>query len=276
MTTSVLATPLEEVVFTVVDVETTGLESAMGDRVCEIALLQGRGDREIMTFQSLIDPQRAISPRAFQINQITYEMLEGAPSFSEVAGQVWEMINGAVLVAHNARFDLKFLTMEMDLALRALPQVPVVDTMWLARQCYSFPHNSLGAVARSLGLAVHTQHRAMADVRLTWSILRRFIQDLRIQNVYTLGELLKKQGKRIKMPRVTRMPVPTELTDAVARHLPLKMRYITAQGAETTRVIDPLHVETRNDSMYLIANCRLRGEQRTFRMDRIVDLQLLD
>lgn len=104
--------PLDSVAFAVLDLETTGLSPAYGHRVCEVACLRIQGGRVTGEFESLVDPVRPISPGAFAVNQITPDMLAGAPQFREVAPSLLAVTENAVLVAHNAGFDLGFLVHE--------------------------------------------------------------------------------------------------------------------------------------------------------------------
>jgi DNA polymerase-3 subunit epsilon len=274
--TQYLDLPLDEVTFAILDVETTGLNPAYGDRVCEIALLQLRGDEELAAFCTLVDPGRPISPGAFAVNRITPDMLRGAPRFSEIAAQVLTLLQDAVLVAHNAPFDLGFLSAEMEMARCTVPDLPVVDTLALARACYSFYSNSLGAIAQTLGLVGHADlHRAMRDVRLTQQLLRYFLADLQPLGVLTLEDLLRRQGGPARVPRREELPLPPQLAEAISSGQTLLLRYVDAFGRETERVVRPLHVTTQRGELYLIAYCHLREDQRTFRLDRIVEMKAI-
>jgi DNA polymerase-3 subunit epsilon len=274
--TQYLDLPLDEVTFAILDVETTGLNPAYGDRVCEIALLQLRGDEELAAFCTLVDPGRPISPGAFAVNRITSDMLRGAPRFSEIAAQVLTLLQDAVLVAHNAPFDLGFLSAEMEMARCTVPDLPVVDTLALARACYSFYSNSLGAIAQTLGLVGHADlHRAMRDVRLTQQLLRYFLADLQPLGVLTLEDLLRRQGGPARVPRREELPLPPQLAEAISSGQTLLLRYVDAFGRETERVVRPLHVTTQRGELYLIAYCHLREDQRTFRLDRIVEMKAI-
>jgi DNA polymerase III epsilon subunit family exonuclease len=269
--------PLDEVTFTILDVETTGLSPAYGDRVCEIALLQVRGDEELAAFCTLVDPGRPISPGAFAVNRITAELLRGAPRFSEIADQVLAFLQDTVLVAHNAPFDLGFLSAEMEMARRALPALPVVDTLALARACYNFYSNSLGAIARTLNLIGYPElHRAMGDARLTQQLLRYFLEDLRPRGVVTLEHLLRRQGGAAQVPRREGPPLPPQLAEAISGGRTLFLRYIDAGGRETERLVRPLQVTAQRGELYLVAYCYLREDQRAFRLDRIVEMKAAD
>jgi DNA polymerase-3 subunit epsilon len=269
--------PLDEITFTILDVETTGLSPAYGDRVCEIALLQVRGDEELAAFCTLVYSGRSISPGAFAVNRITAEMLRGAPRFSEVADRVLALLQGTVLVAHNAPFDLGFLSAELEMAWRALPDLPVVDTLALARACYNFYSNSLGAIARTLSLDGYPElHRAMGDVRLTQQLLRYFLEDLRPHGVVTLEHLLWRQGGPARVPRRESLPLPPQLAEAISGGQTLFLRYVDAGGRETERLVRPLQVTSARGELYLVAYCYLREDQRTFRLDRIVEMKAIE
>jgi DNA polymerase-3 subunit epsilon len=266
-------TPLDEITFTVLDVETTGLTPQFGDRVCEIALLRFRGDRELGRFHSLVNPLRPISPGAFAVNGIRDEELAGAPIFAEITPPILEFLEGTTLVAHNAPFDLSFLDAEFGIC--GLPPVAnsVIDTLALARRCYCFGSNSLQSVARALGLVTRGQHRALADAVTTKLVLERFLADLHQRSVLTLGELLEAQGGCVEVPEREAIPLPPEVEEALNSGGGLWLRYVSSVGEETLREVNPLQVTSYGGCVYLVAFCHLRNEQRTFRLDRIVEMR---
>lgn len=102
-------TLLDEVLFTFIDIETTGFSPKYGDKICEIALLKVRRDQVYDSYQTLVNPGRKISAGAMAVNGITNEMVKNAPFFCEIADKVIRIIGDSVGIAHNARFDLSFL-----------------------------------------------------------------------------------------------------------------------------------------------------------------------
>src|SRR5436190_16673109 len=90
--------PIDELAFTFVDVETTGLAHASGDRVCEIALLRVHGDHEVARFESLVHPQRPMHSGALAVHGITDAMLANAPAFAALLPQIHALLQDAVLV----------------------------------------------------------------------------------------------------------------------------------------------------------------------------------
>jgi DNA polymerase III epsilon subunit family exonuclease len=265
--------PLSQTTFVVLDVETTGLSPAYGHRICEVACLSMRDGLEMGRFESLVDPGRSISEGAYYVNHITAAMLEGAPIFAAVAGPLLALMEGAVLVAHNAPFDLGFLAAELEIAQLPPPEGQVVDTLALARRTYSFARNGLSAVASALGLEMGTAHRAMADVCTTYQVLDRILADLDARwSVTTLGDLIAFQGGPIPYPQPRSLPLPPTISEALEGGGRVRLRYIDAYGRETVRAIRPLRVQEHRGLLYLQAHCYRAGALRTFRLDRVVEM----
>jgi DNA polymerase III epsilon subunit len=257
----------------VLDVETTGLVPQWGDRICEIALLQFVGPQELVRFHSLVNPGRPLSPGAFAVNGITEEELADAPPFAEIAPFVGEILEGSVLVAHNAPFDLGFLDAEFRACEMSTLENPVIDTLALARRCFRLPSNRLGSLAYRLGLDSRGEHRALVDVLTTKALLERIVSDLAEQGVGTLDDLIAAQGGPIERSRTETTPLPPQIQEALNGGDRIEMRYVSAQGEETERVITPRGVTSCAGHMYLIAWCHLRNDERNFRLDRIVEMK---
>lgn len=267
---------LHQVTFAVLDVETTGLNPAYGHRVCEVGCLRARNGQILDRFESLVDPRRDISPGASRVHQITPEMLRDAPVFDGIADRLLRRMENAVLVAHNAPFDLGFLTSELEIARRPLPDNPVVDTLALARNLYHFYSNSLSAVAAALGVqGGATAHRAMSDVETTYGVLAQMLEELAARyGITTLGQLIDFQGGPVLRRRSRTLPLPPTIAEALERGGRVRIRYVDGRGQETDRVVRPLRVAQRQGSLYLIAHCYARNAQRTFRLDRVVEMVL--
>jgi DNA polymerase III epsilon subunit family exonuclease len=265
--------PLKETTFAIFDVETTGLSPAHGHRICEVACLCIRDGKELARFESLVDPKRPISEGAYYVNHITPQMLIGAPTFDGVARPLLALMEDAVLVAHNAPFDLGFLAAELDIARLPPPEGQVVDTLALARRTYSFARNGLSAVARALGVETGPAHRAMGDVWTTRQVLERILVELEARwGVTTLGALIAFQGGPISYPPPRLLPLPPTIAEALERGGRVQMRYVDAQGRETIRAVRPLRVHEQRGLLYLVAHCYRAGALRTFRLDRVIEL----
>jgi DNA polymerase-3 subunit epsilon len=269
--------PLNEITFTLFDVETTGLSPAYGHRVCEVACMRLCDGVELDRFESLVDPERTISTGAYRVNRITPEMVAGAPTFGAVAGALLALMEDAVLVAHNAPFDLGFLAKELSIAGVPPPEGPVVDTLSLSRRIYTLPSHSLSAVAMFLEVPSHPVHRAMSDVEATRYVLEQMLWDLdRRWGVIALGQIIDFQGGPIPYPHPRQLPLPPDIADAVESRGRVYMRYVNAQGVESERVIRPIHIAERRGYLYLSAHCYQAGALRTFRLDRVVEMAVAE
>ncbi len=160
------------------DVETTGLDPAGGDRICEIAILRSRNRQKLDSFHSLINPGRRISPEAQAVNGITRKMLIGKPKFTEVAAEVLKILHKAVIVSHNIPFDIGFVKFEIESSGFPFPEFPVIDTLAIARRYFNFYNNSLGNIAKCFGIEIEREHRAMSDVITTEKIFWMLIEAL--------------------------------------------------------------------------------------------------
>ncbi len=280
-------TPLDGVTFAVVDVETTGLAAARGDRICELAVVRGQGTAVLGTWSTLVHPGRLIPGDAQQVNHISNAMVRDAPPFAAAAPAFLDQVRDTVLVAHNASFDLGFLRHELALAGIAATALPphVVDTCALARSRYQFSSNSLGFLGTALGVRdARPAHRALSDVMTTWGVLCWFVDDLRRQGhrLHTLGDLLALQGSSAARERrgfrsgVGRRGAatgggdkPALVARAIAGGHTLQARYLAADGTVSERRIAPRRVTLEMGAMCVVGYCYLRQEERTFRLDRL-------
>ncbi len=182
--------------FVVLDVETTGLSPANGDRVIEVAALKVRDLCVVDRFHSLIDPERPLSYGAFLVNGITPEMLKDAPTAREVLPDLFDFLGKACLVGHNIRFDLGFLWQEVRLSGRDWGHKhQALDTVRLARWLIpELRHYRLQAVAYHLAIDEVQQHRAMADVELTWAIFSKMLEMAFRRDVSELSALAEHGG----------------------------------------------------------------------------------
>ncbi len=251
------------------DVETTGLSAWFGDRICEIAILRCQGEQILASFDTLVDPQRRISPGASRVNGLTDQDVKGAPLFNEIAPQVETLLQDAVIVAHNAPFDLGFVRSELGRLGKSLPSVEVIDTLQLARQYFRFHSNSLQAIADALSIERSTAHRAMADVLTTRAVLKCFLA--RLEQVST------EQYETVPVPPApdpAGLDLPPLLQEALAQKHDLWIRYVDQKGNETERRITPRQILVQRDYIYISAHCHLRDEDRSFRLDRITEFKL--
>ncbi|HIU33587.1 MAG TPA: PolC-type DNA polymerase III [Candidatus Pullichristensenella excrementigallinarum] len=168
---------LETCAFVVLDFETTGLNPS-ADEIIEIGAVRIENGEEVSEFSQLIRPGRAIPEKVVELTGITPAMLADQPTIREVLPAFWNFLQGAVLVAHNASFDLAFLRRACkreNLPLNA----PVLDTLALARNQYpELRNHKLGTVCKHLNVSLKDAHRAVHDARATGLVLLRSLAEL--------------------------------------------------------------------------------------------------
>ena len=186
-----LGTPLHEVTFVVLDLETTGGKPG-AEEITEIGAVKVRGGEVLGEFQTLVNPGVPVPPRIAVLTGITTAMVVDAPRVREVLPTFWEFIHGAVLVAHNASFDighLKAAASAMDLA---WPGNRVVDTVTLARRVVTrdeAPNHKLSTLAALFRATTTPEHRALADARATVDVLHALLGRLAPWGITHLEDL---------------------------------------------------------------------------------------
>jgi DNA polymerase-3 subunit epsilon len=264
--------PIDEQPVAVVDVETTGLFPFSGDRVCEVGIVSAQGESILETYQTLVNPQRPISPGAARVNGLSDLDVSQAPTFAEIVDQVLARIDGKFLVCHNAPFDLGFLNAEFAYLGRLWQPAGVFDTLDLCRQHFSFRSNSLPAVAAQLGIGTPQAHRALGDALTTFQVFRR-IQD----RLAGRGDS-RSPGLTVGYDPGAQddIALPPEIQEALSMNKAVGITYLDAKGDETRRVVTPIRVQVANDLVYMVAFCHLRQAERSFRIDRIISINRID
>lgn len=169
--------PVKERVFVAFDTETTGF-SPKTDRLVEIGAVKFRGDGTVLASTNwLVNPERDVPSYATQVHGIKNSDVRGAALFESVFPEFTAFCGDAVLLAHNATFDVNFLVAEIKRARLRAPALAVGDTLPLFRKW--FPHalsHSLEPLSDYLGVSGKTYHRAQADAFHIVNIFRVGIQ----------------------------------------------------------------------------------------------------
>lgn len=161
--------------FVVIDFETTGL-LPKSDRVIEIgAVRTSASGKTLAKFSSLIKPGRDVGPT--QIHGITPRMLENAPSFGEVLKELSNILSGAVLVAHNASFDVRFLDAELERLNHDRADIDALCTMELMSICYPKTVRRLVDCCSYLNLPILNAHTALDDAQMTSNLFHLLIKN---------------------------------------------------------------------------------------------------
>lgn len=190
------------------DTETTGL-SMRNDRIIEIGLLRVENDHIVETFQTLLNPQTYLSPFITQITSIRPEELEHAPLFEDIAPRLLALLDGATLVAHNARFDYGFLRNEFLHVGRKF-STKQLCTAKLSR--YLFPEyqrHNLDSIIERCNFTVEKRHRAFDDAKVLLDFYRFLQKSFPLQYLEKAVQYVQKHPS-----------LPSSLSSARVKDLP--------------------------------------------------------
>ncbi|MGY1624103.1 DEDD exonuclease domain-containing protein [Geodermatophilus sp. SYSU D00965] len=247
-----LGTPLAEVTFVVVDLETTG-GSPKDSAITEIGAVKVRGGQVLGEFQTLVDPGCAIPPYISVLTGITTTMVAAAPRIGAVLPSFLEFARGAVLVAHNAPFDLGFLKAACAENGIPWPAAASVDTAVLARRLLTrdeVPNCKLATLAPFFRADAEPCHRALADARATVDVLHGLFERLGPLGITTLEELTT-LSRQVDPERLRKR----HLADAV----PTGPGVYVFRGPRD----EPLYVGTSNDLRSRVRSYFTAAEQRS-------------
>jgi DNA polymerase-3 subunit epsilon len=205
---------LTELSFAVVDLETTGTSHYAGDRIIEVAAVVVRNGKIVNVFESLVNPERPISPFVTRLTQITWEMVKAAPRFAEIEPKLMDVLTGHVFVAHNSNFDWRFLASEIRRASGRELFGRRMCTVRLARQLLpQLSRRSLDYLAAYYGVKIKNRHRAGGDAIATAHCLTRLLGDAADRGCKTWDDLHSLVTYRRERPRKRRrsaLPGPAE------------------------------------------------------------------
>jgi DNA polymerase-3 subunit epsilon len=257
--------------FVFLDLETTGLSPWFGDRVCEVGLVVSEGRRIRQTYQTLVNPQRALSPASASTRGLPAAELDRAPRFSQVVDDLQARLRDAVVVCHNAGFELQFLDSEFRRLGRDFELPNLIDSLQLARQNFDLPSYSLLPLAEAFHCAGAEPHGALADALTGRSVFFAMMDALKPGH-RPLDDFIGLYSSPA-WPS-SEIHLPTELAEAIGAGRRLQITYIDSDGEKTVRWISPHRVLGLADYLYLEAYCHLRRDERSFRLDRIVELRV--
>jgi len=256
--------------FAFLDTETTGLSPWFGDRICQVAVVLTEGKRIKSTLDLLINPERELSPSAVHINGLNEAQLRQSPTFEEVTSQLEDVFKDAVVVCHNAKFDIQFFDSEYRRFGKQAEFPNLIDTLIIAKQFYELPSYSLSHLAEVFQIPSKIQgSRAQADALMTKNLF------------FSMMDALKQFNKPLDdFVGIYNSPawpeegvyLPIELSEAIHSGKKLFIKYMDKNGETSERWISEVKVLGLSDYLYLQAFCHTRQAERTFRLDRILDV----
>ena len=182
---------IDEEEFVVFDIETTGLNSHT-NKIIEIGAVKIKAGRIIDRYSQLINPGISIPYHITEITSITNEQVANQPKIDEAIEKFVEFVGDAVLVAHNAPFDMGFIKRDVKKCLNINLENSVIDTLQMARDLFpDLKKYGLGDLNKVLGLALENHHRAVDDSQATANMFIIFLEKYKEKGIEYLKDINK-------------------------------------------------------------------------------------
>jgi DNA polymerase III epsilon subunit family exonuclease len=176
--------------FTVVDIETTGL-SKDRHKITEIAGIKADGGRILGEFQTLVNPQERISPFITHLTGITNDMVADAPSIEDAMREFRDFLGDSYLVAHNASFDWGFLKRNADACEMELSNHRICTRRLANRLLPMLSSKRLAALCSYFQIYNESEHRAMGDARATYCVFNNMRARLRKMGIEEMQDIMR-------------------------------------------------------------------------------------
>jgi DNA polymerase III epsilon subunit family exonuclease len=254
--------PLASAAFVVFDLETTGLAVASA-RICEIGAVRLERLRPVATFETLVAPGVPVPKPVGRLTGLSDDVLRAAPRIRPALRGFSLFAGDAVLVAHNARFDVGFLDRELERMSGKRLAATVIDTVPLARNLLRgrVERTSLAALARFFGVSVEPCHRALPDAQATAEVFLRLVELAGERGAATLAEL-----EELAAPRPRRIHAKRRLLQGVPARPGV---YLFHGGGEVLYVGKARDLKTRLRSYFHTGRQRRRVEEALDGLERI-------
>ena len=227
-------------------------------------------------YESLVCPEVPVAPEATEVHGLATEDLRTAPGPEAVLADLSSFVEGAWVAAHGARFDAHALGFAYARAGRRPPEVPLFDTLPMAKRCLpEAPDHKLETLVELLEVDAAPRHRALPDAVATWQVATACVETLGGWEAAGAADLFDACGLPLgladagpKVPRRQRARVAA-LERAAREDEPVTLVY-GEKGEEPARLrVQPRLVYELNDRGYLEGECQRSGTLKTYRIDRV-------
>ncbi len=257
------------------DTETSGAYP-IDSEIIELGAVKWKNGQIIERFQTLLHPSRQLTDDNIRIHGITNEMVATAPEMKIKISEFCEFIDGSILLAHHAPFDLGFLALDIEKFGMSFPQNIHFCTSLLSRALITATNHKLQTLIKELHLSAGAAHRAFDDATACLEVFMKCCE--KIDTPVTLQKLIKIQKKEIIWSKyqvwTSGQNKLIQLAKACQTQKIMQIVYEGGQTKNQSRPIRPIGVVRNPDGDYLYAECGLDKSLKRFYLDKIKDYDL--
>ena len=261
------------------DTETTG-KYPLTAEICEIAAVKWKAGKVVDTYQTLLKPSRPMGAEVIGIHGITNEMVESAPLIGEKIEEFHDFIQGSLLVAHHAPFDLGFISIEIENAGLQLPRHPVLCSSLLARSLFPESANHrLQTLIQFFNIEQGIAHRALDDAKACLEVALRCLEkSISADGESLLSHALKAQGGALTWPRFAMTQLQNQgiapiLIRACTEEGVIDMVYQSGSKPGGVRRVQPLGLVRSLDGDFLVAYDQKDQRSKRYFLDKITSVE---
>ncbi len=263
--------PWTDYEFVAFDTETSGAYP-LGSEVVEFGAVKWKGGKEIASYQTLLKPSEPMSNFIIGIHGISNQMVETAPLMAEKISDIRKFLEGAVLMAHHAPFDLGFMTVDFEKNKIELPTEPVLCTSLLSRKIITESLNhKLQTLIKVLHLDGGTAHRALDDARACLYVGLECMN--RMGALTPLSEVLSKMEKELRWENYVVInsadALILQVVEAVTGAKSMDIFYDSGKAKNESRRITPVGLVRNPDGDYIMALCHRDAARKRFYLAKI-------
>ncbi len=270
-----LKQPIQNYPLVAFDTETSGAYPIESE-IIELGAVKWLNGKVVGKFQTLLKPSKPLVADNIRIHGITNEMVADAPNRGSEIGKFCEFIEGSILFAHHAPFDLGFLTLEIEKNALKFPSSLHLCSSLISRALLQTTNHKLQTLIKELHLEGGAAHRAYDDAYACLQVIFKCFEKLE-PNV-TVGRLLEIQKKEITWDKYRIFSSNNQkilsLAKACLSNATIDIIYEGGQTKSKARPIRPKGIVRNPDGDYIHAECGIDLERKRFYIDKIIDFEL--
>lgn len=258
------------------DTETSGAYPIESE-VIELGAVKWHQGKVIGQFQTLLRPARELTPENIRIHGITNEMVADAPLMQDEIIKFCDFVDGSVLVAHHAPFDLGFITLAIEKAQLRMPRTFNICSSLLSRALLPTTNHKLQTLIKELQLIGGDAHRAYDDAYACFQVLQHCLQkiepDLSLQRLFSIQK--KDLDWKNYLVYSSGHQKILNLVRAMEQQRSIGIVYEGGQTKNQVRPVRPIGIVRNPDGDYIQAECGLDMQRKRFYIEKIKDVELI-